>query len=138
MANYCAHCGHELRDGDKFCAECGTRIGSPASSPQRPQWETCEITYREVQQAGLFTRAQGQFVAVALGRVGRYVAAESEVFSAGDNGEPDLNEPEHVTILTALINRLTADGWVALPEKVPHPVFGYLWFGHKFRRLVRT
>jgi roadblock/LC7 domain-containing protein len=138
MAKYCTNCGHELREGDKFCAECGTPVGSPASVPLRPRWETCDITYREVKPAGLFTRAQGQFVAIALGRVGSYVVAESAVFAVGANDAPDLNEPEHVAALTALISRLTADGWVALAEKVPHPMFGYLWFGHKFRRLVSS
>jgi hypothetical protein len=40
--------------------------------------------------------------------------------------------------LTALITRLTSAGWEALPEKVQDPLFGYLWFGHKFRRLLRS
>ena len=137
MAKYCDTCGHEVREGDKFCAECGAPIGSPAASLAPPRWETCEVTHREVKPAGLFTRAQIQFIAAALGRVGRYVAAESEIFSAGENGAPDYNEPSHVRILTALISRLISDGWEELPQKVQHPVFGYIWFGYRFRRLVR-
>jgi hypothetical protein len=43
-----------------------------------------------------------------------------------------------MAILTALIKRLTSDGWEALPEKVEHPVFGYIWFGYRFHRLVRS
>jgi hypothetical protein len=138
MAKYCTTCGYEVREGDKFCAECGTPVGSPASSPLIPRRETCEITYREVKPTGLFTRAQGQFVAIATGRIGSYVAAESEVFPVAGNDAPDLNEPNHVVSLTALITRLIADGWEALPKKVQDPVFGYIWFGHKFRRLVRS
>jgi hypothetical protein len=138
MARYCANCGHEFRDGDKFCAECGTPIGSPVSSSLPPRWETCEVTYREIKQAALFTMAQGQFAAVALGRIGRYVAAESDVFAAGENGEPDYNEPTHVASLTALITRLISEGWEVLPDKALHPVFGYIWFGYRFHRLVRS
>jgi hypothetical protein len=103
-----------------------------------PRWETCEITYRELKPAGLFTRAQLQFIAAALGRVGRYVVAESEVFPAGESGVPDLNEANHVAILTALITRLISDRWEEVPEKVQDPVFGYLWYGHRFHRLVRV
>ena len=137
MAKHCTRCGHEVWESDKFCAECGTRIGSPGSPPLHPRWETCEITCQEVTPAGRFTKAQKRFVAAALGRVGRYVAAESDVFSVGETGAPDYNEPNHVRILTALIQRLLSDGWEALPEKVQNPVFGYIWFGYKFHRLVR-
>jgi hypothetical protein len=138
MAKYCTKCGHALRDGDKFCAECGKPIDGPASSPQRPRGETCDITYREVKPAALFTKAQGQYVAVAQGRVGRYVVAESAVFALAANAAPDYDEPEHVAALTALIKRLIADGWTALPDKVSHPVFGDLWYGYRFYRLVRS
>ncbi len=72
-----------------------------------------------------------------MGRVGRYVAAESEVFSAGQDDAPDYNEPTHVRILTALIKGLISEGWEALPEKVHHPVCGFIWYGYRFRRLVR-
>jgi len=27
MANFCAQCGHELREDDRFCSECGTEGG---------------------------------------------------------------------------------------------------------------
>jgi len=138
MARYCTNCGHELRDGDKFCSECGTPVGSLASSPLRPRWETCEITCREVKAARRFTKVQLQFVAAAIGRVGRYVAAESEVFPAGEDDAPDYSEPDHMRILTALITRLTADGWNVLPDRVEHPVFGYLWYGYRFHRLIRS
>src|SRR5262245_19877765 len=102
-----------------------------------PWWETCEITCREIKPAGSFTKAQIQFIAAAIGRVGRYVAAESEVFPAGEDATADYNEPDHLRILTALIKQLTFDGWEALADKVQHTVFGYLWFGYRFRRLVR-
>ena len=138
MAKYCTHCGHKVRDGAKFCAECGTQIGVPAPPPQRIRWETCDITYQEVKPASLFTKAQIQFIAVALGRIGRYVVAESDLFPAGENAAPDYNEPTHVRTLTALVKRLISDGWEELPEKAQHPVFGYLWFGYRFRRLVRS
>ena len=44
MTNYCTTCGQEVREGDKFCAECGTPVDSPASSPLIARWETCDIT----------------------------------------------------------------------------------------------
>jgi hypothetical protein len=73
-----------------------------------------------------------------MGQVGRYVAAESEVFPAGEDDAPDLNDPLHLSVLTALVDRLTIDGWEVLPEKLQHPIFGYIWFGYRFRRLVRS
>jgi hypothetical protein len=27
MAKHCTNCGHELREGDKFCSECGIVLG---------------------------------------------------------------------------------------------------------------
>ena len=32
----CAACGHENRDGARFCEECGARIGAAADSPELP------------------------------------------------------------------------------------------------------
>ena len=32
MARHCTKCGHELRDTDKFCAECGTASGASGAS----------------------------------------------------------------------------------------------------------
>jgi len=29
-ANFCAHCGHELQEGETFCSECGTLVGATA------------------------------------------------------------------------------------------------------------
>jgi hypothetical protein len=122
----------------KHCAECGTPVGSPVSAPLSPRCETCQITYQAVKPAGLFTRSQIRFAAAALGRAGRYVASESEVFHTGENGESDYNEPERVRILTVLIKQLLSDGWEDLPDKVKHPVFGYLWYGYRFHRLIRS
>jgi hypothetical protein len=41
MAKHCTNCGHELREGDKFCAECGTPAveGMAARSPTNVHWE---------------------------------------------------------------------------------------------------
>jgi hypothetical protein len=138
MAKYCMNCRHALRDDDKYCAECGTAVSDLVAPPPPPRWETCDITYQEVKPAGLFTKAQGQFIAAAMGRVGRYVAAESGVFVAAANGEPDLHDPHHLAELTALVDWLTTDRWEVLPEKLHHPVFGYIWFGYRFRRLVSS
>lgn len=46
MAKYCANCGHELREGDKFCAGCGTPAGGVAMQAQparRGHWEYAEF-----------------------------------------------------------------------------------------------
>lgn len=35
-ARACANCGHSLTGSDKFCAECGTPVATPATSTPRP------------------------------------------------------------------------------------------------------
>ena len=36
MARYCAHCGNQLTEGEKFCPVCGSPVEQPAA-PARPE-----------------------------------------------------------------------------------------------------
>jgi zinc-ribbon domain len=42
MAKHCTNCGHELRDSDKFCSECGTPVGGVTrqTQPERLEYQT--------------------------------------------------------------------------------------------------
>ena len=47
MARFCTNCGHERKDADKFCAECGTAAGGKAPqlpAVQRGHWECQTFT----------------------------------------------------------------------------------------------
>src|SRR5690349_19282832 len=59
MANHCTNCGHELRDGDKFCANCGATQAGVQSAPQGGQAarETCEVRWRK-SSAGCYFSAR--------------------------------------------------------------------------------
>ncbi|MDO5852791.1 MAG: zinc ribbon domain-containing protein [Thermoplasmata archaeon] len=40
-SGFCAHCGHYLKDGERFCPECGTRV--PAADPEEAARERAEV-----------------------------------------------------------------------------------------------
>lgn len=128
MAKHCTNCGYELRDTDKFCAECATPVGGIAPHSQATQWETCEIIGNQVKDGGWFGQDQSQFVAKAVGPRGTFNAEVSPllkgVFWWGET-------PEHKAALDDLIRRLAADGWVLLPTK------GENWYSFKFHRQVK-
>jgi zinc-ribbon domain len=43
MAKFCTNCGHELREGAKFCSECETPVRSETAPGSLTGWEYCEI-----------------------------------------------------------------------------------------------
>ena len=143
MAKHCTNCGHELSDSDKFCAECGTAVGGTAPAVQPVQWETCEISYETVKKRGVFSGGQIRFVAIAVGPLGRYLAAASEAFDPGNVNFPYEKYRNHVAYLNALIGRLTSEGWESVGGKTLRPAGwageggGENWYGYKFHRQVR-
>ena len=138
MSNYCTTCGQEVREGDKFSAECGTPIGSlaPLRSTHDGRPATSRIgrlSQRACSPERSYTSSPQRWVALAatsqrslksllLARMMRRTSASRT----------------RVIILTAVLTRLISDGWEQLPEKIQDPIFGYIRYGYRFRRLVRT
>jgi hypothetical protein len=119
MAKHCTNCGHELRETDKFCAECGTAVGgNPA------QWEYCEVTWVNLN----FTNKC--FMGTAIGPKGIYSAGQSQEFDDGRNDIPWASDMKAATAINAFVIQLQSDGWEVLPNKGPY------WFSYKFRRPV--
>lgn len=117
MAKFCSNCGHELRDTDKFCSECGAAVGGGAALPGA--WEYCEIKlwHKEVifgEQEMLYAEGSGPYGVrtVARGRTFRsQVTYEWPV---------QLNDT-YKTALSDLVQTLIAEGWEQLPNKGPAP-----------------
>ena len=40
---FCPHCGKAVRDGDKFCAECGEKLGDPESPVIRVAYQALAL-----------------------------------------------------------------------------------------------
>lgn len=40
MARYCAHCGNQLTEGEKFCPVCGSPVEQPAAPDGRREEKT--------------------------------------------------------------------------------------------------
>lgn len=94
LARYCANCGHELREGDKFCAECGTSAGGAAAQAQparRGHWEY--HTFTESLNGAKFT--------------GISYPMDGGVASAKSGDIAGTIE----RVVNALVARLSAEGW---------------------------
>lgn len=128
MAKHCTNCGHELRDTDKFCAECGTAVGGVLSVSQATRQEACEIVGIWIEDGGWFGQDHCQFVAKAIGPRGTFNAEVSPILKGGILRE---ETPEHKAALDSLIRRLAADGWEPLPTR------GKDWYSFKFHRQVK-
>ena len=113
MAKHCTNCGLELRETDKFCAECGTPVGGvQIPSPQPVQHETCQIEYEYLRSNFWGDEYHLRFFADAVGPRGTYVAGRSAQFRSAYSAparDPDL-EP----VLNDLIRNLTSEGWESL------------------------
>ena len=129
MAKHCTNCGHELREGEKFCAECGTAVGGAAAPvPQPVQYEYCTIVYGE---PGGFMGMTGRFRVEASGPYGRHTLTVSDTCK-GETYQTGLQQylgpsARCQETLNQLMRSLTADGWELLPETEGG------WWGHKFR-----
>lgn len=58
---YCQNCGKELRDGERFCAQCGTKAGNGSAMPGIP------VDTRKIQET--VSNLSGQVRAMSLGKV---------------------------------------------------------------------
>lgn len=110
MAKHCTNCGHELRETDKFCAECGTAVegGAPQSKPT--QWEYCEVDTVDG-KAKFLASAQHHWVATVVGRNGMYEVAKSERLPGWPTDPLGNDVFGHRKTLQAFIQKLVADGW---------------------------
>jgi zinc ribbon protein len=82
MAKHCTNCEHELRDTDKFCAECGTAVGGVTSQSQPTQWEYCDIATKVMRERATFLSYYTAccFQAEGAGQNGVFIAGTSPVF----------------------------------------------------------
>ncbi|SRR5258706_15586812 len=137
MATFCTNCGHELREGGKFCAECGTPVegqGIPQTAPIG--WEYCEITF-SVKKGGFLTVNKGSFFAQAVGPKGTYEAARSPIaFNTGAEmrfGGYGLSEDDRKTKAAheEVVQALVSSGWEPTGR-------GEWWWEYKFRRQVTS
>jgi hypothetical protein len=132
MATFCTSCGHELRDSDKFCAECGTAVGAPgAAQAQRAVYETYRIKFRLLGKSLGFgiLPSRMEFFAEAIGPHGTYEAGLSAKFGGMEN-YPVNGMRSHRNALDGLIKGLTSQGW---ESQGPH---GDNWWNYDFRRPV--
>lgn len=133
MAKHCTNCGHELRDGDKFCSECGTLVGGTAS-PARPiRYEYCEIECEWVKDGGIFGKDEYQLRAKAVGPKGVYYAMVDRAQTNSFMSEDDYT----TAAVNSMIQRLAADGWEVIPGKERTPLGNIIWYTFKFRRPIR-
>jgi zinc-ribbon domain len=128
VAKHCTNCGHELREGDKFCAECGASAGQATTPQQAPVYETCEIKWRRTMSWPVFRFA---FVAEAIGPQGMYSAGQSDSVTGPASPERGAGAARGKAVLNALIARLTSEGWESVSTKGPE------WYSYRFRRQVR-
>lgn len=121
MATHCTNCGHELREGDKFCAECGTPAGGTAVPPKSIQWEYCEISKHMTRNS--WSHSWHVFWAQAVSPVrGEYNAGTSQEFQWSSDGQAER------AALDAFIQQLSSIGWELLPNR------GEENYSYKFRR----
>lgn len=113
MARFCINCSHQLRDDEKFCAQCGTPVGGSSTPAQSVQWENCAIEYSlaggKKYGWGIFGGNFSFYYGMATGPAGQYPAAKSPEFQGFPGSGDDANA------LNTLIKVLTADGWELLP-----------------------
>jgi zinc-ribbon domain len=136
MAKHCTNCGHELRDGDKFCAECGTPTSGAVVQPQPTRWEYCEIVWAQLGGMNIFNhKALALLWAKAVGPQGTYQAASSDkpihalMPGAGTFDLGPISDRAGQEACDALVTKLLAAGWEPAGR-------GAEWFSHKFRRPV--
>jgi zinc ribbon protein len=137
MAKHCTNCGHELRETDKFCAECGTAVGGGAPQAPQIQWEYCEI-FCDCRKVGWFPGLSDFYVFYATGigprgtfavPAGDYKGGSSDIYpTKGAHPRPSDENSKAVNTLVAV---LVGASWEPLPGK------GQDWFSYKFRRPFR-
>jgi hypothetical protein len=133
---FCSKCGTQLPDEANFCWKCGKPQKAGASA-EKGQYETCEITFETLKEAGFFSRATTErFYAHAVHPTrGVYRAGESspvkgEQLQYASSSFPDMGDLTTKRELDALVRKLLADGW---NMEAAAPV----GWKHTFRRPVR-
>ena len=135
---YCTNCGAQLPDNANFCRECRQpQQGSPAAQGtgnKVANWEQCDIRFKLTSSGGLFSGPRGCFRAIASGRSGSFVAAESRDVPATylEHGEewPDVTGKEMDRIVEWLTTTLSKEGWEPLGQVGPNS------WQHRYRRLA--
>lgn len=108
MARYCAHCGNQLTEGEKFCPVCGSPVEQPAA-PDRPEGgknTAPQPGHRSQQPAGSFQpkgdlphqSGRGKWIALVIGLMlaavgaGIFFARQKDDKSAADTKPPVTQE----------------------------------------------
>lgn len=108
MARYCAHCGNQLTEGEKFCPVCGSPVEQPAA-PDRPEGGKNTAPQpgpRSQQPAGSFQpkgdlphqSGRGKWIALVIGLMlaavgaGIFFARQKDDKSAADTKPPVTQE----------------------------------------------
>ena len=108
MARYCAHCGNQLTEGEKFCPVCGSPVEQPAA-PDRPEGGKNTAPQpgpRSQQPAGSFQpkgdlphqSGRGKWIALVIGLMlaavgaGIFFARQKDDKSAADTTPPVTQE----------------------------------------------
>jgi hypothetical protein len=139
IANFCSSCGHELREGEKFCAECGTPVDESAPQTQPPPqpitYETCEIDVHYLNGTFFSTQWRGVFMAKAVGPEGIYSAGYSTMHLTGGyiniTFERTFDNMEKAQrAVNGLVQHLVTTGWEPT-------VNGPEWWQYRFQRPVR-
>jgi zinc-ribbon domain len=141
MASFCSNCGHDLREGAKFCDECGSAVGENHSQPPAERWEYCEIMSTVVKETQKWYYGGGEydrvlaFRAEAIGEQGIYTAGESRTWKSRDGGRTPMKEDEQVrTIHKEFVAHLISEGWQPRPDDAGP---GKFWYNYKFRRQLK-
>jgi zinc-ribbon domain len=128
MAKHCTNCGHELRETDKFCAECGTPLGGVAA--QSIVLEFCTIKLLSEQK---LVGRKVWFTAEGTGPYGiRNVASSHKFNNFIPFGWTIPVDAKFKAALAEIIQVLIADGWEQLPDMGPRE------YNYKFRRPVKS
>jgi hypothetical protein len=126
MAIYCTTCDHELRETDKFCAKCGTRVRRGVHIAQPEQWEFCHLQGFEAKTS---LSCRMSFLAEATGPYGMREAGKRATFTSTPTryGQGMLSH-EGQQMLGALMRTLIAQGWEYIPDRPEQE------WNHQFRR----
>ncbi len=120
----CQSCGTQVPERANYCWKCGKPM-RPGVQKDDSFTETCEIIF----QTDDPSYGIGSFSAKAIGVFGVYVFGMSSGFHC--EKAPDHMNPDHLSKLDGLINRLVEAGWEPTGEHGPE------WWNHRFRRKVK-
>lgn len=126
MGKFCTNCGHELRDGDKFCSNCAAAVGGQVPAPA-VQLEYCEIKWR----SHGFWLVHDSFYGEIRGPRGLSGALTQQYVGSLVDPHGPLQNGKNKRAVEGLVRELASQGWEPLAEHGPQ------WYNYKFRRQVR-